>query len=440
MRRFLVAVCVVLLTTSCAGTIGRVLDDHRGTEQWTRSSEAFKTIMRKYVHGDNHSFTDADLDQQFEDYLTLGQADVDKFIEDQSCLPAAGSGPARYYMANATHQRHDAFYAKDQARPITGTGDGGQTMHATFSANLLLERHEISPTSSFPARAAYDNNQFPDWASIERVMTTRAAFDETFALRDSAQAEQVFNHTQGIDWAKQASGELYIAPELVNGKIFSPALFAVYLFRSEPSAAFSVYLVISANAAGEPQSSHVGLINTTRETTRERDYESYTGFAFTYISAKDNLLDYELVMDGEDPTTFVVWITTAYPDHPESPYLTVRTAFLPAVSEQAIAAYKDTKGVSLIMMLRKGAIMRDLVAGYYPDAPELQLWEDIGALKNDPTFKERLESAGLTVAAGLFEASLWLERPVVRPSGSDGPPQYEVADGAAQQCASGSGG
>jgi hypothetical protein len=239
----------------------------------------------------------------------------------------------------------------------------------------------------------------------------------------------VFNHTQSIDWAK-ATGEIYIAPPLVNGKVSSPALFAVYLFRAEPSAPFSVYFVISANAAGDPQSPHVGLIST----TREKDYESTTGFAFTYLSSKDNFLNYELVMEGEDPTTFVLWITTAYPDHPESPYLTVRTAFLPAVSEQAIASYKDTKGVGLIMMLRKGAIMRDLVKAYYPDASELQLWEDIGALKDSPKFKADLESAGITVAAGLFEDSLWLERPVVRQTGSEGPPQYEVASGMVQQC------
>lgn len=428
-RAAALALCV-FLTTSCAGRLDRVLDDHRGTEQWTKSSEAFKTIMRKYVHGDSHEFTDQELDQHFEDYLTLSQSDVDRFIEDQSCQPAAGSGPARYYMANATHQRHDAFYADDQARPITGTGDGGQTMHATFSANVLLERHDISPTSTFPKRASYDNNKFPDWASIARVMTTRSAFDETFALRDRAQADEVFNHLQTIDWAGKASGELYIAPELVHGKVFSPALFAVYLFRADSNSSFSVYFVISANAAGEPQTPYIGLI----KARHDKDYESYTGFAFTYLSSKDNLLNYEVVLDGENPTAFVLWITTAYPDHPESPYLTVRTAFLPAVSEEAIASFKETAGVSLIMMIRKGAIMRDLIAAYYPDASELQLWEDVGALKDDPKFKERLESAGITAAAGLFEGSLWLERPVVRPSGSEGPPQFEVAGGMVQQC------
>lgn len=385
--------------------------------------------MRTYVHGDNVTFTDEELDQHFEDYLTLSESDVKRFIEDQSCLPASGSGPARYYMANATHQRHDSFYAEGQERPVTGTGTGDKTMHATFSANMLLERHEIGPTSTFPARAAFKDNKFPDWASIQKVMTTRSAFDATFNLRDSAQAEQVFQHTQGIDWAK-ATGELYVAPELVGGKVFSPALFAIYLLRADPSSEFSVYLVVSANAAGDPESSYVGLTTT----TREREFESTAGFAFTYLSSKDNLLNYELIMNGHDPTSFVLWISTYFPHHPESPYLTVRTAVLPAVSEQAVASFKDAKGASIIMMLRKGALMRDLIAAYYPNAPELQLWEDVGALKNDPDFKERLESEGLTVGADLLEGSLWLEKPAIRPTGADGPPQYEVRAGMEQRC------
>jgi hypothetical protein len=427
------ALCV--LTTSCAGSqLDRVLDDHRGTEQWTKSSEAFKTIMRTYVHGDNVTFSEEELDQHFEDYLTLSESDVNEFIEDQSCVPVSGSGEARYYMANATHQRHDSFYAENQARPVTGTGTDGKTMRATFSANMLLERHDIGPSTPFPARAGFENNKFPDWASIQQVMTTRSAFDAAFKLRDPAQAEQVFNHVQGIDWAGKATGELYIAPTLINGKVFSPALFAIYLLRADPSSPFSVYLVVSANAAGEPESTYVGLTST----ERTKMYESCSGFAFTYLSSADNLLNYEVIMNGEDPSSFVLWITTYYPEHPDSAYLTVRTAVLPAVSEQAVASFKDVKGTNIIMMLRKGALMRDLIATYYPNAPELQLWEDVGAIKNDPKFKGRLESAGLTMAAGLFERSLWLERPTIQAPGAGGPPQYVDHAGMELQCQTGS--
>lgn len=425
----------LLLTTACAGSkIQRALDDHRGTDKWTKSSEAFKTIMREYVHGDDVDFSDEELDDHFEDYLTLSQGDVDRFIEDQSCLPAPGSGPARYYMANATHQRHDAFFKTDQPRPVTGQGSGDTTLHATFSANILLERHEIDASSAMPERATSKHSPFPDWASIAAAMTDRAEFDRRFKLQDPAQADAIFEHSSAIDWAGAASGELYISPKLTDGAVFSPALFAVYLFRPQPDASFSVYLTISANASGTPESSYVGLIRDGRDGAS--DYRSYTGFAFTYLSAKDNLLDYELVMTGEDPTSYELWITTAYPEHPEHPYLTVRTSVLPAVSEQAVASYTQVRGAKVIMMLRKGALMRDLIAAYYPDAPELKLWEEVGAIKADPKFKADLEAAGLTLAAGLFESKLWLERPIARARADEKPPQFEAKPGMDARCSS----
>lgn len=434
LRRFasISILTLALLTSACAGTVEQVLDDHRGTEQWTKSSEAFKTIMRSYVHGENAGYTEAQLDQHFEDFLTLSQADVDAFVRGQSCVPESGTGPARYYMANATHQRHDGFFAPNQARPLVGTGGGEQTMHGTFSANLLLERHEIGATTTMPARVTMHGNQFPDWASIARTLSTRSDFDSTFQLRDVGQADQIFAHTQAIDWAN-TTGELYIAPELVGGAVFSPALFAIYLLRPQANAPFSAYLVVSANAAGDPQTPYVGLLAATGAET----YASVTGFAFTYLSAGDNLLDYEVVMTGDNPTAYELWIRTYYPDHPDSPYLTVRTAVLPAVSERDVAWYKDVKGVNVIMMLRKGALMRDLIATYYPNASELQLWEDVGALKGDPTFKKRLEAAGLTIAAGLFEPSLWIERPHVKPTRPGAEAQFEVRPGMDRRCAPG---
>jgi hypothetical protein len=419
-----------LLTSACAhATVARVLDDYRGSEEWKRSNAAFKTIIRQYVHGEHGGFTDAELDQLFEDFLTLSQADVDKFLRGQSCVPESGSGPARYYMANVTHQRHDGFFATDQARPLEGTGNGTRTAHATFSANTLLERHEISASSTMPARTKLSGNPFPDWASIQRALSTRSDFDATFKLRDAAQAEQIFAHTQTIDWAN-STAELYIAPELIDGKVFSPALFSIYLLRAQAGAPFSAYLVVSANAAGQPQTPYVGLLTT----AQSQDYQSFTGFAFTYLSSNGNLLDYAVVVTGENPTAYDMWIRTYYPDHPDSPYLTVRTQVLPAVSEEDVALYKDVKGASTIMLLRKGALMRDLVKTYYPHATDLQLWEDVGALKGDPTFKKRLEAAGLTLAAGLFEPGLWIERPHVQPTRADEQPHYEQRPGMELRC------
>lgn len=416
---------IMLCGTACAGaTVQQVLDDYRGTDTWTQSSEAFKTIMRNYVHGDP-SVTDEELDQQFEDYITLSPEDVDAFIRGQSCLPPAGSQQARFYMANATHQRHDSHYAADQAHPITGTGDG-ETLHATFSANMLLERHELDASATFPERATMTNAPFPSWASIVSAMTERATFDAHFKLRDPAQADALFERTSAIDWS-EASGELFIAPPLTHSrakhdKYFSPALFAVYVFRASASAPFSIYLVVSADAHGNPTTTYAGLAGS----ARGDHYDAYTGTPFTYLSDGDNFLDYEVVMTGDEPTSLDLWITVGFPDHPQSPYITVRTAILPAVSDQAVASFKDADGAFIIMMLRKGALMRDLIAAYYPDASALQLWEDVGAIKRDRVFLERLEAAGLTAAGDLFESKLWLEQPVVKPTSSEAAPHYEV--------------
>ena len=420
--------CVAPLA-GCAG-VDRVLRDHRGTENWTRSSDAFKEIMRNYVHGSHVKISDEELDSQFEAFLTLSDDDVDRFIRDQSCVPPAGTDPSRYYMANATHQRHDPHFATDQPRPVTGTGDGSETLHATFSANMLLERHEIGPKVSFPARAQLEGNTFPDWSSISTGLSDRAHFDEDFDFVESAQADEVFTATSVIDWS-QASGELFIAPELEGG-VFSPALFAIYLLRPSPGADPSVYLTVSANAAGDPETPYVGIID--QDFDRAEAYGSITGFAFTYLSDTNNLLDYALVMNDAQSLSFELWITTAFPEHTEAPYLTVRTAVLPAVSDKDVESFTDVKAAKLIMMLRKGALMRDLIAAYYPESSELQLWEDIGALHGDPGFKTDLESAGLSLGANLLENSLWLEPPKVEASGSEGAPEFEAKPGMELGC------
>lgn len=409
-------------------TIDQVLRDFRGTDAWNRSSAAFKQIMRNYVHGTDTSLSDEELDQHFEAFITLEKSDVDRFIADQSCVPASHSQPARYYLANATHQRHDAHYAKDPAHPLTGSGDGSQTLHATFSANMLLERHALTPNSEFPARMQLKGNPFTDWASIQQALGDRARFGELFHFQNPAQAEQVFAATQAIDWS-QGSAELFIAPDLEGG-VFSPALFAVILLRPRPTAAISVYLTVSANAGGAPQTAYVGLL----APKREEAFDSFTGFTFTYLTTKTNLLDYALVMIDEASLSFELWITTAFPEHGDTPYLTVKTAIVPAVSEAAVESFTKIRASKLIMMIRKGALMRDLIAAYYPDASELQLWEDVGAITGDADLKRRLEAAGLTLAASLFERNLWLERPVVRPSEATRPPAFEDRPGMAMGC------
>jgi hypothetical protein len=135
-------------------------------------------------------------------------------------------------------------------------------------------------------------------------------------------------------------------------------------------------------------------------------------------------------MTGTAPLGFDVWITTAYPDHADKPYLTVRASFVPAVSD-AVAAYKDLPGVKLIMMIRKGALMRDLIGKYYPGSSPAQLWKDVGALSSDKSFTDKLAALGLDVAADLFEADLWLEKPEVT---SGRPDTYEVRPAMELKC------
>ena len=417
--------------TGCASQLERALRDQRGTEVWNTSSDAFKEIMRRYVHGDNHEYTDAELDDQFEAYLTLDKDDVDHFIRSQSCLPRSGSGPARYYTVNATHQRHDAFYKEDASMPLTGEGHG-KTLRATFTANMLLERHEIAKGTEFPPRAGKTGNPFTDWDAMAELLTDGGSFNETFHFRDPKQGEQVFGITSNIDWSR-ASGELYIAPALADGKVFSPALFAVFLLRETDTSPFSVYLTVSANAAGHPEISYVGLIQP--DGTRQQEpFFSDTRFKFTPLSDKANYLDYELVMTGEDPTSYELWMTLAFPEHADRPYLTVRSVVAPTVSEKALRSFTDVKGADLIMMIRKGALMRDLVAAYYPDASELQLWEDVKAIKGDKEFRNRMESAGLTVGADLFESHLWLQRPTVTQTDAEQRAEFEVQPGMDLRC------
>ncbi|MGB1700206.1 MAG: hypothetical protein ACPHRO_09650, partial [Nannocystaceae bacterium] len=252
-----------------------------------------------------------------------------------------------------------------------------------------------------------------------------------FYFRSAEQGRAVLEMSQRFDWST-ASGELYIAPQLSDDSdsVFSPALFMIILLRESDEDPFSMYVTVSANASGHPEISYAGLVrDDSRGQAEQRDeagqaedqadaervepFLSDTRFKFTPLSNTTNFLDYELVLTGEDPTSFELWMTIAFPGHPGKPYLTVRSAVSPAVSEAAIESYTSVKAAKLIMMLRKGAMMRDLVAAYYPDASELDLWRDVGAIKSNSEFMDRLEAAGLTVGRNLFESSLWLQKPTV---------------------------
>jgi hypothetical protein len=426
LRVVVVMACAVLLT-GCPGLhvkIERVKAEYRGTAEWNTSKAAFKAIMRDYVHGGRGHVSDAELDADFEAYVTLSKEEVDEFLKTQTCLPSKATSESEFYMVNSTHQRHDGFFATNQPRGHIA-GSGTKHAHATFTANMLLQRHAISATSEFPARAKMAKNPFSSWNKLSQALTDEAKIKEVFHFKDLSQQGTVFAATEGLDFTSKVTGELFIAPTLKGGDVFSPALYAVYLLRVDAGAPPTIYVVVSANAEGEPETPYVGLIDPSHA-----PYQSETGFAFTYLSTSKNLLNYRLALTSEAPLGFEMVITTAYPDHPESPYLTVRSTFVPAVSNQTVAKYRDSRLTRLILMVRKGALMRDLIRIYYPNSKEVQLWNDVGAI-HGTRFRNKLEAAGLNLAADLFDRDLWLEKPKV---GGNEPLEFKVAPGLVKEC------
>lgn len=416
----------VLSSSGCSSTAQKVLNvkaEFSVTAEWKKSEHAFKTIMRNYVHGRGSNISEAQLDADFKMYVSLTTDDVREFLKQQTCLPRAGTTEARYYMANSTHQRHDAHFATNQpAHHMAGSGH--KKAHATFTANLLLERHELESGETFPSRARMKGSPFPDWKTLESVLSKRSAFDKEFHFKEESQADEVFEHTSKLDFSS-VNVELFIAPKLYGGSIFSPALFAVYVLRPTQGAAPAVYTVVSANAQGEPQTTYVGLVEGT-----DAPYKSETGFAFTYLSTAKNLLDYKFVLTKDKPLSFEVWITTAFPDHPDSPYLTVRSSFVPAVDQETVRHYRESPMTRLILMIRKGALMRDLIKLYYPGSKAVELWNDVGAI-HGTKFKQKLEALGLDLAVGLFDRDLWLEKPK---AGTNAPLEFKVSPDAIKEC------
>lgn len=425
LRAVLIVACAVLLT-GCPGVhrkIERAKAEYRGTAEWNTSKAAFKAIMREYVHGGSTKVSDAQLEEDFEAYVTLSKEDVDVFLKTQTCLPRKAANKSEFYMVNSTHQRHDGFFATNQPRRhIAGSGTGHA--HATFTANMLLQRTSISATSAFPARAKMAKNHFSSWSKLSQALTDETKFKEIFLFKDLVEQGAVFAVTKELDFNK-VTGELFIAPTLKGGEVFSPALYAVYLLRAEDGASPSVYVVVSANAQGEPETPYVGLMN-----SGQAPYQSETGFAFTFLSTTKNLLNYRLEVTDESSLAFEMVITTAYPDHPESPYLTVRSTFTPAVANETVAKYRDSRLTRLILMIRKGALMRDLIRLYYPNSKEVQLWNDVGAI-HGTKFRNKLEAAGLNLAVDLFDRDLWLEKPK---SGGNAPLEFKVAPGLVKEC------
>ncbi len=426
-RLLFIFLCSLFLC-ACPGLnvkIERIKVEYRGTAEWNTSKAAFKAIMKNYVHGGSSAVSDAQLNEDFELYVSLSKEEVDEFLKTQSCRPKKSETDSEYYMVNSTHQRHDGFFATNQPRrQIAGSGTG--RAHAAFTANMLLQRFPLAPGVAFPDRAKLKGNPFSSWEKLGAALTDEAKFNETFLFTDPAQAQAVFAATEALDFSSSVRGDLFMAPTLPGGNVFSPALYAVYVLRASESAKPSAYVVVSANAQGDPETPYAGLIG-----PGESPFESKTGFAFTYLSTSKNLLNYEFVLTDEAPLSFDLVITTAFPDHPEKPYLTVRSAFVPAVDSKTVAKYRDSRLTRLILMIRKGALMRDLIRIYYPGSKEVELWNDVGAI-HGTKFRNKLEAAGLNLAVDLFDRDLWLEKPKV---GTNAPLEFKLAPGAIPECA-----
>lgn len=395
-------------------TVEEVLDEYRSSAEWKQSEAAFKEIMRHYVHGESIQLTDAELNDDFEAFVTLSEQDVEKFVSTQSCLDDMSDAGGVYYSVNTMHQRHDGFVAQPSPHPLTGSGSGSVRAHAAFSANMLMQRTEISHDKPLPKRAAMPGAHFANWQAIADTMTDRAKFDALFLFLDRAQSNAVFAVTSQLDWGKKVSGQVFVAPELHNGQVFSPALFSTYIFKKDDTSKYSVFVIISASAQGVPTTPYAGLIE-----DQSALYKSKTGFSFTYLSTSENLLNYRFIMETEAPLLFDLRITTAYPAHPQSPYLTINSKFTPIATDQKVERYLKSKVTRLLLMVRKGALMRDLIKAYYPDSSAAQLWVDVGALSQSTGFVAKLKAAGLDLAVDVFARDVWLEKPRVTSAGAD---------------------
>lgn len=407
-------------------TVKEVLDEYRSSHEWRRSKSAFREIVKNYVHGEAVPVSDAQLDEDFETFVTLSEEEVDEFVRTQSCIEAASADAARatearYYSVNTMHQRHDAFVARPSPRPVTGSGSAHA--HAAFSANMLMERTEISHEKPLPKRAAMPGAHFANWQAIADTMTDRAKFDALFLFLDRAQSNAVFEVTSKLDWDSQVSGQVFLAPELPRGQFFSPALFSTYVFKKDAISKYSVFIIISANAQGVPTTPYAGLID-----DGDAMYKSETGFSFTYLSTNKNLLNYRFIMGGEAPLAFDLRITTAYPAHPEQPYLTVDSKFTPIATDQKVDRYLKSRATRVLLMVRKGALMRDLIKAYYPNSSAAQLWVDVGAITRSRGFKAKLQAAGLDLAVDVFAKNVWIEKPRVETASEDtaAPMQYRT--------------
>ncbi|MEM8909443.1 MAG: hypothetical protein AAGD05_16470 [Bacteroidota bacterium] len=389
--------------------IEKILQRYRGSKAWSISQNAFREVMRNFVHGGHgqQGGNDDTLDGHFEHTLLLTKKDVEQYKKLMASLRGGDRDPhSPYYTLEVAHTRHDQFFATNQERPITGTGN--QTLDAKFNALNLYEKCPINATSAMPPRV--EKSPFPTWDSIVNAMTDQRKFQEMFHLTDRDQANAVFDVTSALDWTT-AQGELLITPNLAFGSVFSPALFSVYFFGPSQGAPMNIFVFVTADGFGNPEKPFIGLVPDP-SAPKKTIYASINRFAFTYLSSKQNPAKYWLEIDQDNPLNFTLNTLTFFTPHPNSPYIEVNANFSAHAPALEASLFRYIPGVSTFLMLEKATLMRDLVKAYYPDSTSLQLWNDIGAIKGTGILDE-LMALGLDLVADIFEHFVWEEKPTV---------------------------
>lgn len=391
-----------------ATEIEKILAKYRGTEEWNLAQKAFQEILRNYVHGGTTNVSDDELNKHFEQAIITTQADVNTYLDKSSAVASTQQDPSSpYYIVNVAHARNDQFFATNQTCPITGKGS--QTLNAKFVAQNLYQRTTVNASSVLPTRLL--NSPLPDWNSIVAAMTNKANFDATFDLVDPSQSEEVFAITSSIDWNK-AQADLFITPDLFGGAVFSPALYSIFFAGADENAFKNIYFFVSADGFGNAQKPFLGIIKQPLDKIQPV-YESTNRSAFSYLSNGANPVKYWMDVKDENLLNYTLNIQSFFPDHMNAPYIEVNADFTAQVSPQEIAYFKDIPGMSTIMMLHKGTLMRDLVKAYFPESTSAQLWEDIGALTSKHEWLNDLEAIGLDAMSDIFASNVWEEKPEV---------------------------
>lgn len=387
--------------------------------EWEESRKAFEQIINQFLHdsprnkGTNNApkilMSKEEMNGHFERSLIVTQKDAEAYHSWINTLINNNKDiGSPYYLANTAHHRRDQFYKKNQQVPLTGDGD--QTLNAKFEAHNIYQKYKINTSSGMPERITETPNQFPSWNSIQEIMQDNTKFQSVFGFTDSDQEKEVFDIVSNWDWDK-VQADLYLTPTMALNQVFSPALFSVYFFGPSEGSPKNIFVIVSANGNGDPEIPFLGIVNDPSN-PRQKVYHADSRYAFTYLSSKENPMNYWMDMKNDGQQGFILGIETFYPNHPKHAYIEVLTDFCAQVPPEAIDFYQKVPFLKTFLMLIKGTLMRDLIRAYYPDSSSVDLWIKVGAIQQNQKFK-KLFADILDGIAGIFDLFVWEEKPTV---------------------------